>query len=301
MIEVLDEVIKDLLVEKVPLNLSEVDISFDVPNREWSAKISKPTINIYLHDIRENHTYKTGGEWVTERLNNGEILKVKLGNQYDLSYLITAWTTNTEDEHRLLWYVLSTLVRYPQLPKDILPDLLQRQPYPLNTKVAQPDGVLRNAADVWTALDNQLKPVITYVVTLALDAHIMNYSKQVRSRFLRFFPPVAGTAEEAVLTGRNGNGSLPDGVSEYVQIGGRVFEKDKPDRPVGAEVILLEQGLNSRTDSQGRFKFNRVVHRNQCTLLVVASGYITTRKTVTIPSPSYDIELEPENISVDQK
>ncbi|HEX2914626.1 MAG TPA: Pvc16 family protein [Chloroflexia bacterium] len=279
MIESLDETIKQLLIKKMPLNQAEVDISFDVPNREWSGSISKPTINIYLHDIRENVELRTY-EWSTERSPDGRITKTKLGGRIDLSYIITAWTTNVEDEHRLLWYVLATLIRYPTLPPDVLEAPLQNQPFPLLTKVAQSDGILRNTADVWTALDNQLKPVLPYVVTMALDSHFSLTSREVRSKFLRINPPES-----------DGNSAPEEGLT---QIGGRVLDAANPARQIRAEVILLEQGLNSRTDEQGRFTFGSLVTRPRYTLLAVAPGYQTTRQEFEVPSSSYDLVLQPE-------
>ena len=53
MINDVDETLKQLLIKKVTLDPAEVDISFDMPDREWSASISKPTVNIYLYDIHE--------------------------------------------------------------------------------------------------------------------------------------------------------------------------------------------------------------------------------------------------------
>lgn len=291
MIEVLDETIKDLLVQKMPLNLAEVDVSFDVPNREWSGAISKPTINIYLHDIRENLELRSF-DWATERAPDGTITKTKLGGRYDLSYLITAWTNNTEDEHRLLWYVLATMVRYPYFPADVLPDILQTQPSPILTKVAQPDGILRNAADVWTALDNQLKPVLTYVVTMALDAQLVSSSMQVRNKFLRIMPP--DTDAPARLARKDGLKPPESGYSESLQIGGYVTDANNPDQPIRAEVILLEQGLNVRTDTRGRYTFHNLVERPTYTFLVVAPGYTTARQEFSIPTVSYDFKLQPE-------
>ena len=48
MITDLDETIKQLLIQKGALEPAEVDISFETPKREWSASISKPTVNLYL-------------------------------------------------------------------------------------------------------------------------------------------------------------------------------------------------------------------------------------------------------------
>lgn len=293
MIEALDETIKQLLVEKTPLNLAEVDISFDVPNREWSGAISKPTINIYLYDIRENlHYTPPQGEWQIERGPNGRIVKNKPGTRYDLSYLITAWTTNTEDEHRLLWYVLATLARYTYLPRDVLQKPLEEQPYPMQTTVAHPDGILKNVADVWTALDNQLKPVLPYVVTIFMGSSVSLEAPMVRSKFIRYQPPE--TDLEAQQRALEISSDRAAGTIRHLQVGGFVTDATNQDKPVKAEVVLVEQGLNVRTDAQGRYSFNNLAERPKYTFLVVAPGYVTARQELTIPAASYDFKLQPE-------
>jgi hypothetical protein len=294
MIEALDETIKQLLIQKMPLNTTEVDISFDVPDREWSGSISKPTINIYLHDIRENLDLRQTG-WNVERNIDGTFAKTRPPNFYDMSYLITAWTTNVEDEHRLLWYVLATLVRHPTIPSEVFQGDLVDQVQTLRTKVAQPDGVLKNVADVWTALDNQLKPVLAYVVTVILEPQRPQTAiPQVRSKFLRFYPPDAEDVSKLVTSGKDDSGNL----TQFVQIGGQITDSATPGKPVRAEVVLIEQGLNTRTDTQGRYTFSGLIERNEYTLLVVAPGYVTTRRVFSIPSRSYDLEIQPEEAEV---
>ena len=39
----LDEVLRQLLIEEIPIKNGEVDIEFDQPSREWSARLSRPT------------------------------------------------------------------------------------------------------------------------------------------------------------------------------------------------------------------------------------------------------------------
>lgn len=295
MIEALDETIKQFLIQKTPLNQAEVDISFDVPNKEWSGSISKPTINIYFYDIRENLNYSSSqSDWVLERDTNGRMTKSKKGTRYDLSYLITAWTINVEDEHRLLWYILSTLSRHDHLPKDILEKPLDEQPYPLHTKVAHPEGILRNVADVWTALDNQLKPVLPYVITVFLDPQVSWDVQPVRSKFIRMSPPLDTLQDQQDYLRVARESQNDNGVTIFNQIGGYVTDATETGRPVRAEVILLEQGLNTRTDAAGRFTFSNLVERPRYTFIVVAPGYVTTRHEVTIPAASYDIVLQPE-------
>lgn len=297
MLEVLDESLKKLLVDKMQLNLAEVDISFDVPNRDWSKSISKPTINFYLYDIRENVKLRQSYNPVFEdRKRNGDIERSRAGGRYDISYLITAWTINVEDEHRLLWYVLATLAEYQLVPQDVLLEPLNEQPWPIPTSIAQPDGVLRNAADVWTALDNQLKPVLSFVVTIAMDDRLLSRTKEVRTKFFKYYDPEPAApqrlAQDPVYKEFD---PLKAPTEQLIQIGGRIYDASRPDETItGAEVILLEQGLNERTDERGRFSFGYVVARPEYTLLVVAPGYETTRRTVKLPSDNYDVELQPE-------
>jgi hypothetical protein len=46
MIHNLDDTLKELLVQKVPLDPNAIDIKFEVPNKDdWNPKPNKPTIN----------------------------------------------------------------------------------------------------------------------------------------------------------------------------------------------------------------------------------------------------------------
>ena len=59
MINDLDEVLRQFLVRELPIKNSEVDIAFDQPAREWSARVSRPTLNLFLYDLRENQKLTT--------------------------------------------------------------------------------------------------------------------------------------------------------------------------------------------------------------------------------------------------
>ena len=54
MIADLDETIRQLLIAEIPIRNGEIDIKFDQPKREWSARLTRPTINFFLYDVREN-------------------------------------------------------------------------------------------------------------------------------------------------------------------------------------------------------------------------------------------------------
>ena len=57
MIDELDEYLKKFLTRELATlgyDPGKVDIVFDQPKREWSARVSRPTLNLFLYDIREN-------------------------------------------------------------------------------------------------------------------------------------------------------------------------------------------------------------------------------------------------------
>ena len=124
MINDLDESLKQLLIQKAGLDPSEVDISFDIPTRDWatSSATTRPTVNLYLFDIRENRALREL-DWDSEPNHNGAVQTNRLPLRIDLSYMVTCWTSAAEDQHRLLWQVLETFFRNSPLPsaKPVLP------------------------------------------------------------------------------------------------------------------------------------------------------------------------------------
>ena len=229
MITDLNKTIKQLLIKKGALDPAEVDISFDTPDPEWAASISKPTVSAYLYDIRENHRLRST-EWVVEKDENGIATRRKNPNRVDLSYLITVWTNDIEDAHRLLWHVLSTLSRYPTLPEELLTGELAGQYYPIETTTAQPDGLFKSPSDFWGALDNQLKPSINYVVTLPLDLDMAFTAPLVKTKIVEVKPP--DTAAERLVQ--------IAGIVHEADGAGAVFRLYADEPTVGAPVDRIE-------------------------------------------------------------
>jgi hypothetical protein len=176
----LDEALKQVLVKDGPLDPAQVDINFDVPDREWSAGLAKPAVNLYLYDIRENRELREA-DWLTERHGENEVGRRRAPVRIDLSYLVTAWTREVEDEHRLLWQVMAVFFRNPELTPESLPGLLRDQNRPVRLVTAQPDGVLKEPGDFWAALDNQLKPSIHLQVTVELDLEQLTVAPPVKT------------------------------------------------------------------------------------------------------------------------
>ncbi|MEK7216235.1 MAG: Pvc16 family protein, partial [Chloroflexota bacterium] len=69
MLSDLDDTIRELLVRTVPLDPTEVELAFDTPDREWSSRLTRPAVNCFLFDVRENLKMRAVG-WEVKR--NGE-------------------------------------------------------------------------------------------------------------------------------------------------------------------------------------------------------------------------------------
>lgn len=270
MISELDETLKQLLIKKGSLNPSEIDIRFETPKREWSATISRPTVNFYLYDVRENHDLRRT-EWF-EGNADGAALRKKNASRMNLSYLITVWTSNIDDEHRLLWHVLQTLFRFPIIPDEILSGKLADQPYQIETRTAQPDGLFSNPSDFWAALDNEIKPSINYVVTVPLDLDI--------------------TVTAPYVTGIEVRTAQIEGEKEPgVPVSGKLFEKGKPNKPLpGTKILAREARSVTQSDKAGNYSFTRLPPGKH-TIQVLVKGKGLKESTITVPSESYDIEI----------
>jgi hypothetical protein len=157
--------------------LAGADISFDLPDADWRGGLETLTVNCYLYDIRENLELRTR-EPVLQRSPDGtRATRRPPPVRIDCAYCITAWSRATEEsvleEHRLLSQVLLVLLRNPTIPASALQGSLVNQVPPYPTVIAAPDGV-KNQPEFWGALDQQLKPSLNYVVTLAVMLDVVS-------------------------------------------------------------------------------------------------------------------------------
>src|SRR6201991_1877636 len=120
----LDETLRNLLRSELERHGFEgVDIAFDAPAREWSGQLSKPTVNIFLYDLREAEGMRSP-EWSSSKAT-GRVREGRPPMVMECSYAVTAWTQAVEDGHRLLSQVLAILFAFPALPLDAMTPRLQ--------------------------------------------------------------------------------------------------------------------------------------------------------------------------------
>ena len=170
MLHLLDEALESFLRSEVPLAGREVTISFEAPDEDWSARVRRPTVNLFLWDIRSNLEERHAGTELVEGAD-GKKYRRPPKPRVDCRYLVTAWTSALKDEHQLLGSVLATLLSTRDLSADHLPkDYASVTPLPTLT-VALPDG--RDNSDFWAALGGQLKPGLDLTVTATVDLAVV--------------------------------------------------------------------------------------------------------------------------------
>jgi hypothetical protein len=280
MINDIDTALADLLKQEMPIKNNEVDLEFFQPKREWAARLNRPTLNLFLYELHENIELRRR-DWQQTANSTHQQTKRPMPHRVDLHYMITAWASEPEDEHSVLTRALLVLLRTPEMPAAVLPESLKDQPYPISLRVAEPDA-LRNAADIWGVLDNEIRPAITCVITLALNPYTEITGPLIRERKLSM-----GIAEEIAnqpLPGR----LWPESVlPPMYAVGGTVKTEAK-----FADVLLLvvETGQRVALSPQYRYQIGNL-RAEEYTVHVLVSGKLVLLVKITVPSPSYDIEL----------
>jgi hypothetical protein len=280
MFDEIDEVLRKLLVREIPIVNGEIDIAFDQPRREWSARLSRPTINIFLYDIRENVKLRQQGQGpeFERAVLASSITQKHKAHRVDLHYALTIWAKEPEDEHRLLAATLLALFRHTTLVDD-LPESLRDQPTPIALQVAQYDE-LEKPSDLWNVMDNQQRPVINLEVTLALHPFKPLVGPIVRTREL-----VIGQAVEPATTRQLNAGA---GDRRTWTVGGQVHSKNGPLNEV--RVLLLPAGEEINVQADGRFVLNRL-EEGEYTLEISAAGRAPVRHAIKVPMPDYDVVI----------
>ncbi len=284
MIHDVDEVLRKLLIEEMELKGNDVDIVFDQPKREWSSRLSKPTLNLFLFNLQENLILRTAEAYKTVANPDGTSEIRRNPVRMDLRYLMTAWVKEPEDEHLLLSSALMALLRYPFLPKRFLSDVFKNQPTPIPLVVAtnkEKKGPEDKFTEIWGVLDNELRPGILITLTVALDPYKPIIAKQVLTRELRFMQDTAiGDPDSPTST------KAPS--KSYWGFGGKVSSK-KHDLST-LSLVLVEKNQKMELDDEGNFSITGV-EEGDYTLDILVNEKVLKRRKITVPSSNYDVEL----------
>jgi hypothetical protein len=236
----LDETLRTLLRTELERHGFEgVDIAFDAPAREWSGQLSKPTVNIFLYDLREAETLRTS-EW-SRIQRDGRTFEGRPPMVMECSYAVTAWTQAVEDEHRLLSQVLAIFYAYPEMPQSALNGRLANgsQQWPIKARIGQGKG---EKSDFWSAIGGQYKVSLDYVVRLSVDSGAkLERGPEVRTQTVR--TRLADGPARAVVEMHRSVGKVSNAKGEPL---------------ANVWVTLPDVGTWTASAADGRFRFDRL-------------------------------------------
>jgi hypothetical protein len=265
----LHEALESLIYREGRIDRSEVDISFDVPTKEFIDRLVRPTLNFNLLELQENTDLRQSQFQATR--NNGKAQFRALPRRIDLRYVVSALTPNAEDAFRLVWRTLGVLMRFPELPHEGLPSDLAPE-FPIIARVAHPDFGLK-LLDVWSALGGDPRAAFSYVLTVPLDLALTIEAPLILSRNLAF-------------RSRNGMGGYE--VQDFV----RGVVLDEQELPVEDATVatVREPSAWTRTDAHGRFTLRSPGH-GRVLVRVTTPDAITRDIDLDVPSSSYELRL----------
>jgi Pvc16 N-terminal domain/Carboxypeptidase regulatory-like domain len=274
MIQDLSRTLQTILSQPgLPAPLKNALIAFDRP--EQSFKPLQTTVDLFLYDLRENLELRSNE--LTIDKGNTQAVTHKAPMRLACSYLATAWPVGGADpalqEQQLLSQVLQALARFPTIPGTFLQGLLVGQTPPLPMVALHPDA-LKNLAEFWSSLGNSLRASLTVTVTIRV--------------------PVFADVTEFLVTSATTNATAGNGSADsWLQFGGRVFDPSANGVP-GALADLLDTGLRTRTDDDGRFVFSGV-QAGSHTLRIVATGFQPLIQSVIVPGDpgNFQVSLTP--------
>ncbi|MEO5898865.1 MAG: Pvc16 family protein, partial [Ilumatobacteraceae bacterium] len=132
----------------VPLRVDDVDIDFGTPNKDWSSRLTRSTVNLFLYDIRRSVTRSVTGTSVRER--NGNLQRVFRAPLIKVRYMLTVWTAEPADEHRVLGDVLRLIAISGEIPTQHLGGELTDLGNPLELTLGGDDTA--RGPDIWGPL-----------------------------------------------------------------------------------------------------------------------------------------------------
>lgn len=284
MIHLVDEALRKLLIYEIDIKENEVDIQFDQPKREWSSRLSKPTINLFLFDLRENLRLRGAEQYTTISRPDGTSEVRRNPVRMDLRYLMTSWVKEAEDEHLLLSSAIMGLLRNPFLPSHCLSEQLKNQPTPIALDVATfpPEvGPVDKFSEIWGVLDNEMRPGILVTITLSIDPYKPVIYRQVSTREMRF-------VQDTGIGQPNAEKAIKSLSKAYWVVGG-TLKSEKYDLST-LSVVLVEKQLPIEVKDDGRFSLNKL-DEGEYHLDILYNKKVLKRQKICVPGSDYDIQV----------
>ncbi len=261
--------------------LAAAQIAFDRPSENFAP--TSPTIDLFLYDIRENLELRSNEPDV--ELVDGVYTLGRPPLRVACSYLLTAWPVGGGDlplqEHRLLGQALQVMARYPLIPSAFLRGKLVGQEPPLPMMTARHEGI-REPHEFWAAIGNRMRASVMLTVTIGMEVFAPVHAPEVIASQIRIGERLGPDIEKLV----------PNADPPRFRIGGRVTRAATNAAVADASVRIVELGVVSRTDAEGRYELGAMAAGSYT--LRAEQGPDSQQITVAVPpapGKRYDLAL----------
>ncbi len=159
-----DESLERFIRERLALSDDLGDVTFEAPTSNWSAQLSRITVNLFLYDVGlSNQPSRTALRRVAE---DGKALQRAPQPMVRLGYLVSAWAGSPRDEHQLLGDLVSLFAAQAVVPADHVVGALSSS---IQIRLVADD--VNRPRDVFSGSGGQLKAAVALEATVAADSY----------------------------------------------------------------------------------------------------------------------------------
>ena len=164
-IRVVDDSLEKMVRSELPLPEDLGDVTFESPTSNWSAQLSRITVNFFLYDVGLSDQ---PGRAAIRRVNDIGTTERRVPQpMVRLCYLVSAWAGSPRDEHQLLGDLVSRMAA-----RSVLPEQYVTAPLSSSVHLRMADDDANKPRDVWSGSGGQLKASFAVEVTVAADTFV---------------------------------------------------------------------------------------------------------------------------------
>jgi len=159
-----DESLERFIRARLALTDDLGDVTFEAPTSNWSAQLSRITVNLFLYDVGLSNQPSRSA--IRRAGENGAGQQRAPQPMVRLGYLISAWAGSPRDEHQLLGDLVSLFAASVSVPVEHMVGNLSS-----TIQVRMVADELNRPRDVFAGSGGQLKAAFALEATVAADSY----------------------------------------------------------------------------------------------------------------------------------
>jgi uncharacterized protein DUF4255 len=159
-----DETLEKFVRDRLALNEDLGDVTFEAPTSNWSAQLSRITVNLFLYDVGLSSQPSRAA---VRHVGDNGVAQVRPPQpMVRLGYLVSAWAGSPRDEHQLLGDLVSLFAASVSIPVEHTVGNLSST---IQVRLVADD--VNRPRDVFAGSGGQLKAAFALEATVAADSY----------------------------------------------------------------------------------------------------------------------------------